>query len=209
MFQIRSQSIPENNIKSYLGEPMELETIADMMPEREWFAYVEKGQGIKVDELLLRLGEGNICLSSGEMPTDLVTAGGDKASSFDLIDYPIDFNTGNILPSNMATVNRDLLKPPFKPFGYKQEIGGLTIEMVTDELLYDHNQEYLNPDWEGVFTNVEKGDLIGVWDFLTRNHIKGIIRIENDGFFLTVIEALGYFQRKIQEINSGPKLGLV
>lgn len=189
---------------------MELEVISDIMPESEWFAFVRKGEQIQVDNLLEKLGEGNTCLASGETPTELTTVSGSKTSSIELIDYPIDFNVQNILPSNMATVDKALLKQiPFKTFGYKKTIGSLTIEMVSDEQIYEHNQEYLTDDWAAVFENIEKNELIGVWDFLTRNHIKGIIRIENDEFFLTVIEALGYFQRKIQNINTRPDLGLV
>lgn len=189
---------------------MTLEVISDIMPESQWFAFVNKGEQIQVDKLLQRIGEGDVCLASGEQPTELTTVSGAKTASIELIDYPIDFNVNNILPSNMATVDRSLLKSTlFKTFGYKKTIGSLTIEMVSDEYIYEHNQKYLNDSWSEIFSNVEKSGMIGLWDFLIRNHIKGIIRIDNNEFFLTVVEALGYFQRKIQNINTKPDLGLV
>lgn len=188
---------------------MDLATIPDIMPETDWFAYLDRGEQMQVDKMLARFDEGDICLVSGEAPSGLTNISGAQASNLELIDYPVDHNTGNILPSNMATVNKDLIKYPLKMYGHVEEFGDLKVHTVADEGIHDHNDNYYAIEWIDVFANCEKGDLIGVWDFLTRNHIKGIIRIETSDYFLTVIEALGYFQRKIQHINSGPQLGLV
>ena len=198
---------------------MDLETISKLLPESEWFVYTEPGQPLQVDKMLEKIGEGNTCLISGESPANVELLSGGKTSSFELVDYPVDYNTGNSLLTNIVTVNKDLIEMPVDNFGYIETIGGIEIQMVTDEKIKEHNEEYLSNDWASLFESISGKDIIGVWDFLTRNHIKGINKISNDKAYLTVVEALGYAQRKFAYMNmntnklntnnSGPQLGLV
>lgn len=184
----------------------DLPIIDEILPERDWFRFKEKGEQMQVPSMLARIGEGNVCLVSGETPVILKDLKGNDVKSMELIDYPIDHNVQNILLTNMATVDRKSLSHPMKCFGYVLESLNIRAEIVTNAELKEHNEAYWDSTWKFDITGE---NILGLWDFLTRNHIKGLTKIVVGDYYLTVNEALGYAYRKLKTIETETSLSLI
>lgn len=181
--------------------------IKEIQPEDKWFNYLEAGtkpNEITTTKLLKSINEGNECLHSGKVESNLSMATGEKVS--ELADYPVDSNTQNILPSNMVTVDKSVLTTTPMAFKMSVNLKSVKLQLFVDSLVYKHNQKMI----EQVATDAipeemeDPKELFGLWDFFTKNHIKGLGELtfnKTNGISYSIgtMEAMMFFSTKIKK----------
>lgn len=181
--------------------------IKEIQPEDQWLNYLKPGvqpNNINTTMLLESVGEGKECLFSGKTESNLSMATGENVS--ELGDYPVDSNTQNILPSNMVTIDKSFLTRAPMAFKVGMEIHSYKFQLFSDEFVYQHNERMVEEmDTEVLKKGIEDPkELFGVWDFLTRNHIKGLgeltfTKSNGTSYSIGVMEALMFFSKKIKK----------
>ena len=113
----------------------------------------------KTDLILSRMSEADICLLTG-----------DKGN---LISIPVDFNTNNMLPTNMVCLSRDIVDAIEYVYKYRVHCtNGITITLYTPECFVEYNKNLIQIIGE----NIPK-TFIEIYEYLMLRHVKGISEI--------------------------------
>lgn len=148
--------------------------------------------GFKTTDILGKIEEGNKSLLSGETEN--------------LMEIPVNGNTQCILPSNLATITKKEAQELLPPVEYDLIIDHWVLTIDSTQSLIDHNERVRD---HSVDTYVGT-DLYEVWDWLTRQHIKGLQALSDGNRKIQLHHAMMYFgevMRKTQKPKS--KLDLV
>lgn len=116
----------------------------------------------KADMILTRLSEAGICLLSGETENTVC--------------IPVDFNTNNMLPTNMVCLAKSIVDEIRYTYRYKVKCNdGITITFNTPECLTEYNRQLLLAlDIPAPRHN----NFLEVYEFVMSRHVKGIDKIK-------------------------------
>lgn len=135
--------------------------------------HLKPNEAPKADMILSRLSESGVCLLTGETEN--------------LVSIPVDFNTNNMLPTNMANLSKSLVEEILYTFKYKVHLEkiGVVVTFNTPACFVDYNTGLLNAFESeipipmvgtGIFS--KGGNFVEVYEFLMTRHLKGIDKIK-------------------------------
>jgi len=144
----------------------------------EMLWYLNHGEAPKADLILGRMSEAGICLLTGEME--------------DVLAMPVDLNTNNMLPTNMANISKKILEDITYTYLYSYKCNyGITIVFNTAPCFIEYNKAIIN----GLSDRLPqpKHNFLEIYELLMTHHVKGIeaIKFEEDDSQMTWIQ----FQR--------------
>ena len=115
----------------------------------------------KAEMIINRLSEGGICLLSG--------------TTEDLVSIPVDFNTNNMLPTNMVCLSKAVVDDIKFTYRYRVRCDeGIVITFNTPECLVEYNKQLLKAL---ELPTPKQNNFIEVYEFLMSKHLKGIDKI--------------------------------
>jgi len=125
--------------------------------------YLKHGEKPQTDMILGRMSEAGICLLTGERENVLAV--------------PVDFNTSNMLPTNMVCLSKTIIEDIVHVLSYKVTCSEeLTISLCTPPCLIDYNKTLLSALSEEI-PKPKDFNFIEIYEMLMSRHIKGIEKI--------------------------------
>lgn len=121
------------------------------------------GETPKTELILGRMSEADICLLTGDRGNLLTT--------------PVDFNTNNMLPTNMACLSKDILDAVEFVHKYKVKcLYGTVVTFNTAPCFVDYNKGVLETLYDKI-PAPKHHNFVEVYEFLMSRHVKGIYEI--------------------------------
>jgi len=140
-------------------------------------------------KVLKRMSEDARCLLTG--------------STENLTYFPVDTNPQNFLPSNMSCISDDIAKKISYTFFYDLELWGYTLTLDSPADFVEYNQSVIHiirqtrlKDCEQ-FLPVAHNHFVGLFEYLTKAHLKGIAKIAYDKTWLDSSQYQGYILRAL------------
>jgi len=158
--------------------------------------YVKPGEPPKADTILTRMSEAGVCLLSGEMD--------------DVLSIPVDFNTNNMLPTNMANISKSLIENITHTISYKFHCpDGVTVVLNTPPSFIEYNQTLLGAI---ELPQPKHFNFIEIYEYLMSRHVKGIskIRFEEGDSCMDWIQLQRYWFTQLDKMKTKkPKITVV
>jgi len=147
------------------------------------FNFLGPRENYTLEHVIKNLSESARCLITGE--------------NTNLTVQPVDLNTSNLLPSNVASIKKELVSDIV--FQYVVPVGDYYICFESSPIFENYNRTCLAnptlviPRFEGALT------LYAFWDYLTRLHVKGIKTLSYNEYILENLNVNAYFLRKLKK----------
>jgi hypothetical protein len=128
--------------------------------------HLKPNEAPKADMILSRLSESGVCLLTGETEN--------------LVSIPVDFNTNNMLPTNMACLSKSIVEDILYTFKYKVKLEqkGVVVTFNTPSCFLDYNTNLLKALELEIPTPLYGDKFEVVYEFLMSRHLKGIDKIK-------------------------------
>jgi len=152
--------------------------------------YLKSGEAPKADMVLGRLSEAGICLLTGETEN--------------LVTIPVDMNTNNMLPTNMACVSKQLIDDIKYTYRYKISCyDGIRITLNTAECFVDYNKKIV----QALFSEIpepKQHNFISIYEFLMTSHVKGVDKITfaDDDSCMDWLQLQRYWFTQVEKLKS-------
>jgi hypothetical protein len=127
--------------------------------------HLKPNEAPKAEMILSRLSEAGVCLLSGEKEN--------------LVSIPVDFNTNNMLPTNMASISKEIASEILYTFKYKVKLEqkGIVVTFNTPECFVQYNITLLKA-LEPELPETKEDSFLEIYECLMSRHIKGIDKIK-------------------------------
>ena len=152
------------------------------------------GETPKADLILGRMSEAGICLLTGEMENTMP--------------IPVDLNTSNMLPTNMANISKSIIENIHFTYNYKIKCPyGLTFVFNTPHCFVDYNKTIIIGITEQLPAPTHN-NFIEIYEMLMNYHVKGVdkIRFEEDDSCMTWVQLQRYWFSTLDKNKSKKKV---
>lgn len=153
--------------------------------------YLQPGEKPNPEVMLQRMSEWGKCLITGREDG--------------LVPFPVDFNMGNVLASNMACLNKELLVTMTGTYRYALHDGAVKVEFETPPVFEPYNNAIFSAltseEYEKKSGDEAYVQLANLFENYAKLHVKGIHSIELHGRCLTAQSFQDYVLRSLAKAN--------
>ena len=165
MFYISPQTISNDTISSIVRALLNTHVDRKVLMDFDNLWHLKPNEAPKADMILSRLSEAGVCLLSGEKEN--------------LVSIPVDFNTNNMLPTNMACISKTIASDILYTLKYSITLDqkGIVVTFNTPECFVEYNTSLLNA-LEFELPVPTKDSFIEIYETLMSRHLKGVDKIK-------------------------------